>query len=159
MLNIFRRNPSVPSGHVQMYDQDSFYRSFERDLHTAQDEVVIESPFITTKRVNALLPMLTSLRNRGVSITVNTRDPIEHDIEYEAQALDAVAILQDMDIQVLYTAKHHRKLAVIDRTIVWNGSLNILSQNNSCEIMWRTSSMELADRLLGFINLKRYTRR
>ncbi len=159
MLNLFKRNPSVPTGHIQMYDQDSFYETFENDLQLAQDEIVIESPFITTKRINALLPLLTSLRSRGVSITVNTRDPSEHDMDYETQALDAVATLQAMDVKVLYTAKHHRKLAVIDKAIVWNGSLNILSQNDSCEIMWRTSSVELADRLLGFINLTRYTRR
>ena len=159
MINLFRRKINVPSDDIRMYNQDSFYRAFENDLVFAQDKVIIESPFITTKRINALLPILTDLRSRGVSITINTRDPSEHDIDYETQALDAVAILQSMDIQVLYTAKHHRKLAVIDNTIVWNGSLNILSQNDSCEIMWRISSPELANKLLGFINLKRYTRR
>lgn len=159
MLKLFRRNQSVPSGHVQMYDQDSFYRAFEDDLRFAQDQVVIESPFITTKRINALLPMFSRLRNRGVSIVINTRDPIEHDADYEAQARSAVAALQSIGVEVLYTARHHRKLAIIDKTIVWNGSLNILSQIDSCEIMWRTSSVELADKLLGFINLKRYTRR
>lgn len=159
MLSLFRKRPSAPSGHIQMYDQDSFYDAFTSDLRFAQAEVVIESPFITSKRIYALLPMITDLRSRNVSITINTRDPNEHDIDYEFQARDAVAALQALDVQVLYTSRHHRKLAVIDKTIVWNGSLNILSQIDSCEIMWRTSSQELADRLLGFINLKRYTRR
>ena len=159
MLNLFRRNKSVPSGHVQMYDQDSFYRAFEEDLRFAQNEVVIECPFITTKRINALLPILSSLHSRGVSIIVNTRDPIEHNEDYEVQALNAIASLQYIGVEVLYTARHHRKLAIIDKAIVWNGSLNILSQIDSCEIMWRTNSAELADKLLGFINVKRYTRR
>lgn len=159
MLKLFKRNQSVATGDIQMYDQNSFFKAFESDLQDAQNEVIIESPFITQKRINALLPMLKSLRNRDVSVVINTRNPIEHDIEYELQAIETVNILQSMDIQVLYTVKHHRKLAIIDKSIVWNGSLNILSQNDSCEIMWRTSSAELADKLLGFINLKRYTRR
>lgn len=159
MLNLFRRNRSVPSSHIQMYDQDSFYRTFEDDLRFAQDQVVIESPFITTRRINALLPILSALRSRGVSIAINTRDPIEHDVDYEAQARSAIAALQSIGVEVFYTTRHHRKLAVIDKTVVWNGSLNILSQIDSCEIMWRTNSEELADKLLGFINLKRYTRR
>ena len=159
MLKLFRRKVNIPSGHIQMYDQDSFYKTFENDLYFAQDEVVIESPFITTKRIYVLLPILSDLRSRGVSVVINTRNPDEHDAEYEAQAAYAVAALQSTGVEVLYTAKHHRKLAVIDKAIVWNGSLNILSQNDSCEIMWRTNSQELACQLLGFINLKRYTRR
>ena len=142
-----------------MYDQESFYRAFEEDLRFAQNEVVIECPFITTNRINALFPLLSRLRSRGVSIIVNTRDPIEHNEEYEVQALNAIAALQSIGVEVFYTARHHRKLAVIDKEIVWNGSLNILSQIDSCEIMWRTDSAELADKLLGFINVKRYTRR
>ncbi len=159
MLNIFRRKVNVPSGQIQMYDQDSFYKTFENDLYFTKDQAVIESPFITTKRIYALLPILSDLRSRGVSVVINTRNPNEHDTEHEVQAAHAVATLQSIGVDVLYTAKHHRKLAVIDKTIVWNGSLNILSQNDSCEIMWRTSSQELAYQLLGFINLKRYTRR
>ena len=45
------------------------------------------------------------------------------------------------------------------KTIVWNGSLNILSQNDSCEIMWRVDATEAAHRLLGFVDVKGYTRR
>ena len=159
MRSLFRRSTGVLSGDIRMYDQESFYKAFEKDLLLAQKEVIIESPFITIKRINALLPMFTKLRNRGVSITINTRDPYEHDMEYEFQALDSITMLQSMGIKVLYTVKHHRKLAVIDKTFVWNGSLNILSQNDSCEIMWRVDSPDAANRLLGFINVKRYTRR
>jgi len=142
-----------------MYDQETFYKAFEKDLLLAKDEVIIESPFITTKRINELLRIFTRLRNRGVAIIINTRNPEEHDTEYEIQALDSIAALQELDIKVLYTVKHHRKIAVIDKMIVWNGSLNILSQNNSCEIMWRVNSSEAAYRLLGFISVKGYTRR
>lgn len=159
MRGLFRRNRGVLSDDIRMYDQESFYKAFEKDLLLAQTEVIIESPFITIKRINALLPIFTKLRNRGVSITINTRDPSEHDMGYEYQALASIAMLQSMDIKVLYTVKHHRKLAVIDKTVTWNGSLNILSQNDSCEIMWRVNSPEAANRLLGFINVKRYTRR
>ena len=56
-------------------------------------------------------------------------------------------------MKVLYTVKHHRKLAIIDAGIAWNGGLNILSQHGSCEIMWRVASEDIADQLLGFIGL------
>ncbi len=159
MKSLFSMQANALSGDIRMYDQTTFYKAFEKDLLLARDEVIIESPFITIKRINELLPILTRLRNRGVSVIINTRNPEEHDTEYEHQALDSIATLQDLDIQMLYTVKHHRKMAVIDKKLVWNGSLNILSQNDSCEIMWRVDSTEAAYRLLGFVNVKGYNRR
>ena len=150
-MNIF----SSPSG-IQMYDEQSFYRAFQKDLYSARKSVIIESPFITLRRIEELLPVITKLRRKGVSVTVNTRNPIEHDEEYEMQALIAVEKLQELGVKVLYTVKHHRKLAIIDGTITWNGSLNILSQHDSCEIMWRVASKGIADQLLGFIKLTKY---
>ena len=153
-MNIF----SSPSG-TQMYDEQSFYRAFQKDLYSARKSVIIESPFITLRRIEELLPVITKLRRKGVSVTVNTRNPIEHEEEYEMQALVAIEKLQGLGVKVLYTVKHHRKLAIIDGTVAWNGSLNILSQHDSCEIMWRVASKGIADQLLGFIKLTKYTGR
>ena len=151
-MNIF----SSPSG-VQMYDEQSFYRAFQKDFYSARKSVIIESPFITLRRIEELLPVIIKLRRKGVLVTVNTRSPIEHDEEYEMQALVAIEKLQGLGVKVLYTVKHHRKLAIIDGTVAWNGSLNILSQHDSCEIMWRVASKGIADQLLGFIKLTKYT--
>ena len=150
-MNIF----SSPSG-IQMYDEQSFYRAFQKDLYSARKIVIIESPFITLRRTEELLPVITKLRRKGVSVTVNTRNPIEHEEEYEMQALVAIEKLQGLGVKVLYTVKHHRKLAIIDGTVTWNGSLNILSQHDSCEIMWRVASKGIADQLLGFVKLTKY---
>ena len=147
------------TGGVRMYDEQSFYRAFEKDLYSARKSVIIESPFITLWRIEELLPVVTKLRRKGVLVTVNTRNPIEHDEEYEMQALIAVEKLQELGVKVLYTVKHHRKLAIIDGTVTWNGSLNILSQHDSCEIMWRVASKCIADKLLVFIKLTKYTGR
>lgn len=144
---------------IKMFDEQSFYRAFEKDLYLARRSVIIESPFITLRRIDELLPMFTKLRRKGVSVTVNTRNPIEHDAEYKTQALIAIEQLQGLGVKVLYTVKHHRKLAIIDAGIAWNGSLNILSQHDSCEIMWRVASEGIVDQLLGFIKLKKYTGR
>ena len=144
------------TGGVRMYDEQSFYRAFQKDLYSARKIVIIESPFITLRRTEELLPVITKLRRKGVSVTVNTRNPIEHEEEYEMQALVAIEKLQGLGVKVLYTVKHHRKLAIIDGTVTWNGSLNILSQHDSCEIMWRVASKGIADQLLGFVKLTKY---
>lgn len=140
----------------RLYDNTNFYKVFQKDLKHAQFSVIIESPFITTRRIEELMPILRKLRQRGVRITVNTRDPKEHDAEYEYQARRAVYEMQELGIAVLYTVKHHRKLAVIDGEILYEGSLNILSQIDSCEVMRRTVSQQLANEMVRFIGAGRW---
>lgn len=137
-----------------LFDNNTFYKAFERDLRRARHSVIIESPFMTRRRMEHLLPLLTKLRRKGLRIVVNTRNPEEHNEEYAIQAENAVAAMQNIGIKVLYTVKHHRKLAIIDEEILWEGSLNILSQGDSCEIMRRTYSSPTVNEMMRFIGLK-----
>ena len=68
--------------------------------------------------MNELLPTLCRLRRSGVRIIVNTRNPDEHNNEHAAQAIRAITKLQDMEAMVLYTVRHHRKLAIMDNKIL-----------------------------------------
>lgn len=135
----------------RLFDTETFYKVFIRDLVHANHSIYIESPFITTKRMDMLLPIFTSARYRGVRVTVNTRAPSEHDGKYIDQAYKAVQDMQSIGITVLYTVKHHRKIAIIDDEILWEGSLNILSQSDSCEIMRRSVSSSLVRQMKKYI--------
>jgi phosphatidylserine/phosphatidylglycerophosphate/cardiolipin synthase-like enzyme len=137
-----------------LFDQTTFYSAFQDTLRVCQEELVIESPFITMRRIHLLLPEFERLQRRGVRIVINTRPPEEHDDYLRAQTEEAVELLLGMDIKILFTGGHHRKLAIIDRTILWEGSLNILSQHDSCEIMRQTTSQEFARQMIEFIKLE-----
>src|SRR5690348_15910839 len=103
----------------RLYDQTTFYQAFEKDLRDARHSVLIESLFITTKRMAQLMPLLLKLRRKGVQVIVNTRCPLEHYDEYRPLATSAVVEMQKLGVNVLYTGKHHRKLAIIDGEILW----------------------------------------
>lgn len=150
---MFRRR-TLPSSNL--YNQDTFYKAFTRDISRARNQLIIESPFITSKRVRTLLPIFEKLRRRGVQIVINTRNPQEHDDTYQVQAAEAVALFHELDIVVLHTVRHHRKLAIVDNEIIWEGSLNILSFSDSCEIMRRTVSSVEAETLINFIGMQSY---
>jgi len=143
---------------TSLFDQDTFYAALENDLRRCQRELVIESPFITASRINVLLPIFEKMCRRNVKIIINTRDPLEHEGDYIRQAQEAVTILQEMGVTVLYTAKHHRKLAIIDRHVTYEGSLNILSFSDSCEIMRRIVSDTVATDLFIYLGLHRYNK-
>lgn len=140
----------------RLFSNDNFDREFMRDIHKAKSTLLIESPFIRFNRIVGLMPELRRLRRKGVQIIVNTRPPEEHDVEYEYQATEAIAKLQEIGAEVLFTVKLHRKIAIIDRELFWEGSLNILSYYDSCEIMRRTVSTDEAESLIKFIGLDKY---
>lgn len=152
-MKLFRHNP-LPSS--ILYDQETFWRSFVKDISCAQEQLIIESPFITSKRTSMLLPILEKLSKRGVQIIINTRNPIEHEGTYREQAIDAIERFQSLGVTVLYTVGHHRKLAIVDTEVIWEGSLNILSFSDSCEIMRRITSEEEARSLVNFIKLDKH---
>lgn len=141
-----------------LYDQDTFYKAFIKDLSAAKHRVIIESPFISNKRIKELVVVLERLSRRGVHLFVNTKPIDEHDELMGVMAARGITQLQNIDVTVLLTFGHHRKLAVIDDSILWEGSLNILSQNDSCEIMRRIESSQVVNDTIKFLRLDRYYR-
>lgn len=140
-----------------LYDETTFYSVFLRDLEACKEEVCIESPFITQRRAQQLIPVFNRLLTKGVKIYVMTRDPKEHEENMEYQSEDAISSFERMGVQVLLCiGNHHRKLAILDRKILWEGSLNILSQTQSREIMRRIENKKLAIQMFEFLRLDSY---
>ena len=158
MFRSLRRNKAQDYDLVasRLFDNTTFYSSFLRDLSRCKKEVIIESPFLTTRRVLMILPALVKLKRHGVKIVINTRDPLEQEGYMQHEAELSIDLLQSIGILILFTGGHHRKLAIIDRKMLWEGSLNILSQNDSCEVMRRIESEQLATQMISFIKLDRY---
>ena len=97
-------------------------------------------------------PIFSQILDCGIKIHIITRDPIEHNEEYKHQATEEILQCAEMGINmVLMKGFHHRKIAIIDRKILWEGSLNILSQINSLEIMRRIEEKRIAREMLNFL--------
>ena len=141
----------------KLYDEKSFYPAFIEDLKDCKEEVIIESPYVTASRMRMLRPIFEKLVNRGVKIYVMTRDPKEHELGMEIQSEEEIRYCEILGIQVLLcVGNHHRKLAILDRKLLWEGSLNILSQTYSREIMRRIENKEIAKEMFQFLRLDRF---
>lgn len=140
-----------------LFDENTFYKSFLNDLKKCKEEVIIESPYITSERMKIFTPVFEKLLKRNVKIYVITRDPSEHNETMEVQSEEEITKFETMGVQTLLCAgNHHRKLAILDRKILWEGSLNILSQNKSREIMRRIEDEELAIQMFNFLGFGKY---
>ena len=86
-----------------------------------------------------------------------TRDPLEHDESMSKQAEAGIRYFEALGVQILLcSGGHHRKLAIIDRKVLREGSLNILSQTKSREIMRRIKSETTALETFEFLKLDRF---
>ena len=132
-----------------------FMTGFIKTFGGAKRRVVIESPFITQRRSTPLFTTISKLKKRRVEVIVNTKPIEEHDSQYQDQVAAVVEMLQDLGVRVLFTNGHHRKIAIID-DILYEGSLNILSQNDSCELMRRIDDASSVREMLRFIRLEKW---
>ncbi len=151
MFSIFKLQPFSS----KLFNETTFYPQFIADISKAKKEIIIESPFITSSRMEKLYPILQKILSNKIQINIITRDPSEYDDEFmQHQATNEILQSFDMGIQVkLITGYHHRKLAMIDQQILWEGSLNILSFSNSQEIMRRINSEQCLREMKRFISI------
>jgi hypothetical protein len=136
----------------ELYDENSFYTKFFKDVASAKKSILIESPYLTVKRSSQFTEILKQNSRHDLEVALYTRNPTHHDGLLESQAWAALKILKSSGIRILMCDDmRHRKLAIIDDSILWEGSLNILSQNESREIMRRTTSKALCQQMNAFI--------
>ncbi len=111
--------------------------------------------------MESFYPILIELISRKVQVHIVTRDPVDHDDEYmRNQATNEVLHCMELGIKVvLLKGYHHRKIAILDRSILWEGSLNILSYSYSQEIMRRIEDKDSANQMFNFLKLGEITQR
>ena len=137
-----------------LYDEKTFYRKFINDFFAAKKEVIIYSPFVSKFRTDYYKRIIGKLRDRNVDVFIFTRPVEEYDNILQAQIKVALKKFEEMGVCVYYPGKYiHQKAAIIDREILWEGSLNILSHRGSNEMMRRTEGENPAMQVLNHLKL------
>ena len=119
--------------------QDSFDQHLLPDLGSAEQRVIIFSPFLTNDRVASLEPQLRAATERGVLVVVVTKEQAERGRQL-AGYRQIERALASWGVTVVHKAKMHEKLVFIDDELLWQGSLNPLSFSDTQEIMERRRS-------------------
>lgn len=109
------------------HDERSFYSAFLLDLLTSKKEITIVSPLVTADYVCPLLDLFRSKAAEGVKIKIFTKKPAErNDV--------LIKELKEAGVRVVEREQLQQKFAFIDRKIIWEGNLNILSGVSHDEI-------------------------
>lgn len=143
-----------PKETSNLFNEKTFYKAFTNDLLAAEKEVIIYSPFVAKFRTDELKQTIEKLRKRNIEIFIFTRPTSEYEIIFQPQIECALKRYEDLGVSIFYLGGSiHEKVAIIDREILWEGSLNILSQRASKEIMRRTSSEDSAMQVISYLSL------
>lgn len=135
--------------HIQVkhiHDERSFYEVFSEYLNQAGSAIWIWTPW-TTKRVRSLLPVLTDATGRGVRTTLFVRDPSDQ-LQGKPENQRYLADLRPVLDTVVEINVMHQKIVVIDEKTVLLGSLNVLSQSRTREVMLVMHGAYFARKLL-----------
>lgn len=131
-----------------IYDQNTFREPFLQDVTNAKESVTIVSPYVTVKRVKWIETALAQCTQKRVKTTVVTRDPETLPASSRSAAETAIRMLRLLRVEVICREGIHQKYAVMDSSVVWYGSVNLLSFGASQESIMRLVSSSIARALL-----------
>jgi superfamily I DNA and/or RNA helicase/ssDNA-binding Zn-finger/Zn-ribbon topoisomerase 1 len=141
-----------PSSSV--FSERNFYPVFFHDLQSAQKEVIIFSPFVSIRRSSQFVELFRILSNRGIKIRLFTRPPAEQTGNMSIDAAHVLEHMKSIGVEVTERKRLHEKIGIIDRSIAWEGSLNILSHRDSSEQMRRLPFATTANELIRLLELE-----
>ena len=133
-----------------IYDQTTFQERFLQDITQARESVVIVSPYVTVKRVRWIEAALQQCNQRNVKATVITRTPESFPSSSSRKAAEmAIGMLHELQVEVVCREGIHQKYAIMDGSVVWYGSINLLSFSKSQESIMRLHSSSIARALMN----------
>nr|WP_203950280.1 AAA domain-containing protein [Microbispora rosea] len=153
------RLADVLARHVEIAavdDERSFYETFAAHLAEARHSVWLWSPWVA-RRVRAILPALKKAVDRGVRVTVFVRDPSDS-MQQKQSFADCLAELRAIVPAVIEVNVMHQKIVVIDERLVMLGSLNVLSQSWTREVMVTMRGGHFARKILQHEHAEDFSR-
>ena len=114
---------------------------------------MISSPGIGVKGVHRILKTLEERHDSGVKITLLTLSADNYPQQRIEKTKGLITELIESGVTVLEKTGMHEHFALIDREIVWYGSVNLLSNAKEEDGLMRVKSREIAQELLeiGFL--------
>jgi hypothetical protein len=139
-----------------IFNQSTFNAAIEADFANAKETILIFSGFVTPSRVAKLGDLLRLKIAQGVKVRCVTRPPKLNGTMDPARSKSALDALERIKCVVDCRARIHEKVVLIDKEIVWHGSLNVLSHTHRTdESMTRVVNTGLAKALAANMSKRR----
>ena len=125
----------------QIFNGSTFYRPYTSDLTKAKRSIVISSPKLYRTEQNPLVTLLKELAQQGIEILITTATENEQTVFIQSKGL-SVKVKPKLS---LYTT-------IIDKEVVWYGSINTLGYASKDDNMIKVTDIHLANELIEMIH-------
>ncbi|WP_424034961.1 TOTE conflict system archaeo-eukaryotic primase domain-containing protein [Prevotella melaninogenica] len=125
----------------QIFNGSTFYRPYTSDLTKAKRSIVISSPKLYRTEQNPLVTLLKELAQQRIEILITTAAENEQTIFIQSKGL-SVKVKPKLS---LYTT-------IIDKEVVWYGSINTLGYASKDDNMIKVTDIHLANELIEMIH-------
>jgi hypothetical protein len=124
------------------FPADEVRRAIEWDIEHAARSLEIYCPFLRGQSVSYWLRRLEPRISSGIRVTVYTRPADEGSVEAEL-----VADLRQAGCEVSYRERMHEKVVIVDETVLWHGSLNLLANVGPTDLMMRVTDASACEQV------------
>lgn len=140
---LFDHINDIPSSVVenQIFNGSTFYRPYTSDLTKAKRSIVISSPKLYRTEKNPLVTLLKELAQQGIEILITT-----------AAENEQTAFIQSKGLSVKVKPKLSLYTTIIDKEVVWYGSINTLGYASKDDNMIKVTDIYLANELIEMIH-------
>ena len=125
----------------QIFNGSTFYRPYTSDLAKAKRSIVISSPKLYRTEQNPLVTLLKELAHQGIEILITTVAENEQ-----------TAFIQSKGLSVKVKPKLSLYTTIIDKEVVWYGSINTLGYASKDDNMIKVTDIHLANELIKMIH-------
>lgn len=132
-----------------IYNGHTAMSAFEQDLSDAARSIIIVSPFLQQGRVKRLLPLLRDAVLCGVKVMIYTVNESEADEARRVETATTVELLKEANVDVVLRKELAQRYAVIDGSIVWYGSVDLLAFGRKDADVLRFENADIAGDLLA----------
>jgi hypothetical protein len=131
-----------------IFDSENYHSVYMSDLLEAQNNIIISSPVISGAKVHELIKTLKERQTKGVSVTIVTWNPDAYGFGDAGYWMQLHEEMRQAGFYIKTAEETCEHFAIIDREIVWYGSMSLLGKTMIEDSMMRVPSGKIAAELM-----------
>jgi superfamily II DNA or RNA helicase len=147
-FELLTAEPSEKQKVNALFTSTDYYDVFEQDLMEAESEIIISSPDISHDKIERFINIIKPRQEKGVRVTIITENPDVKTFGNPAYLLELIGHLRKSGITVGYTDDVNEHYAVIDRSLVWHGGMNLLGKADVWDNLIRVKDVQASAELM-----------
>ncbi|WP_329329067.1 AAA domain-containing protein [Streptomyces luteogriseus] len=130
------------------FPADEVPAAVQWDIARAARTIELYSPFLDRQPVRTWSAHLAKRVVDDVQVTVRTRDPQEQTTDAAAERVqELVDELRSVGCLVEFRERMHEKVLILDGSVLWHGSLNLLANKGPTDLMMRLTDPVACERV------------